>query len=202
MTSSGFISRNEFADVIKLILYGENGTGDVNDAYIEELTSAMDFDKNGKIDINEFLGRNNFIDHALIDDTSELIDGSNCLLDWLISREFPYCQCEETRRELGSEERRAESTSSQESFRTEWKCSTENSRLITFINANKMENQSFHSSSQIVVVVVFVIVMIISRRMKSSIFIYSKTIRQLTQTHRHTLISSDLSDHVLFAERR
>lgn len=55
---SGFISRNEFADVIKLILYGENGKGDVNDAYIEELTSAMDFDKNGKIDINEFLGKN------------------------------------------------------------------------------------------------------------------------------------------------
>ena len=54
----GFISRNEFADVIKLILYGENGTGDVNDAYIEELTLAMDFDKNGKIDINEFLGKN------------------------------------------------------------------------------------------------------------------------------------------------
>jgi Ca2+-binding EF-hand superfamily protein len=53
----GFISRNEFADIIKLILYGENGTGDVNDAYIEELTSAMDFDKNGKIDFNEFLGK-------------------------------------------------------------------------------------------------------------------------------------------------
>lgn len=53
---SGFISRNEFADTIKLILYGENGSGDVNDAYVEELTSAMDFDKNGKIDFNEFLG--------------------------------------------------------------------------------------------------------------------------------------------------
>ncbi len=53
----GFISRNEFADIIKLMLCGENGTGDVNDAYIEELTSAMDFDKNGKIDFNEFLGK-------------------------------------------------------------------------------------------------------------------------------------------------
>jgi Ca2+-binding EF-hand superfamily protein len=53
----GFISRNEFADVIKLILHDENGTGDVNQAYIDELTSAMDFDKNGKIDFNEFLGR-------------------------------------------------------------------------------------------------------------------------------------------------
>jgi hypothetical protein len=53
----GFISRNEFADIIKLILHGENGGEDVNDAYIEELTSAMDFDKNGKIDFNEFLGR-------------------------------------------------------------------------------------------------------------------------------------------------
>ncbi|CAM4754238.1 unnamed protein product [Rotaria magnacalcarata] len=52
---SGFISRNEFADIIKLILDGENGTDDVNDAYIAELTSAMDFDKNGKIDFNEFL---------------------------------------------------------------------------------------------------------------------------------------------------
>jgi len=68
---SGFISRNEFADVIKLILYGENGTGDVNDAYVEELTSAMDFDKNGKIDFNEFLGTNkkktmrNFVINAL-----------------------------------------------------------------------------------------------------------------------------------------
>lgn len=53
----GFISRNEFADIIKLIVYGETGTGDVNDAYIEELTAAMDFDKNGKIDFNEFLGK-------------------------------------------------------------------------------------------------------------------------------------------------
>ncbi|CAF1098795.1 unnamed protein product [Adineta steineri] len=52
---SGFISRNEFADVIKLILHGENGTDEVNEAYIDELSSAMDFDKNGKIDINEFL---------------------------------------------------------------------------------------------------------------------------------------------------
>lgn len=51
----GFISRNEFADVIKLILHGENDTGDDNEAYIEELSSAMDFDKNGKIDVNEFL---------------------------------------------------------------------------------------------------------------------------------------------------
>ncbi|CAF1220604.1 unnamed protein product [Rotaria sordida] len=52
---SGFISRNEFSDVVKLLLRGENGTGDVNEAYIEELSSAMDLDKNGKIDINEFL---------------------------------------------------------------------------------------------------------------------------------------------------
>jgi Ca2+-binding EF-hand superfamily protein len=54
---SGFISRNEFADIIKLILEDENSIGVVNDAYIEELTSAMDFDKNGKIDFNEFLGK-------------------------------------------------------------------------------------------------------------------------------------------------
>ncbi len=53
----GFISQNEFADVIKLILHDENGSGDVNEEYIEELTSAMDFDKNGKIDVNEFLGK-------------------------------------------------------------------------------------------------------------------------------------------------
>ncbi|CAF3098374.1 unnamed protein product [Rotaria socialis] len=52
---SGFISRNEFSDIIKLLIIGENGTGEVNEAYIEELTLAMDFDKNGKIDINEFL---------------------------------------------------------------------------------------------------------------------------------------------------
>ncbi len=58
---SGFISRNEFADIIKLMLEGENGTADVNDAYIEELTAAMDFDKNGKIDFNEFLGKELFI---------------------------------------------------------------------------------------------------------------------------------------------
>lgn len=57
LVSSGFISRNEFSDIIKLILHGENGTGDVNEAYVEELTSAMDFDKNGKIDFNEFLGK-------------------------------------------------------------------------------------------------------------------------------------------------
>ncbi|CAF4261380.1 unnamed protein product [Rotaria sp. Silwood2] len=54
---SGFISRNEFSDCVKLLLYGENGNGDVNEAYIEELSSAMDLDKNGKIDINEFLGK-------------------------------------------------------------------------------------------------------------------------------------------------
>ena len=53
---AGFISRNEFADVIKLILHDENEKAQVNDAYIEELTAAMDFDKNGKIDVNEFLG--------------------------------------------------------------------------------------------------------------------------------------------------
>ncbi|CAF4482030.1 unnamed protein product, partial [Rotaria socialis] len=52
---SGFISREEFSDVIKLLLYDEHGVGDVNQAYIEELTSAMDLDKNGKIDVNEFL---------------------------------------------------------------------------------------------------------------------------------------------------
>ncbi|CAF1045170.1 unnamed protein product, partial [Didymodactylos carnosus] len=59
---SGFISRNEFADIIRLLLAdeNENGVNDkvsniVNDEYIEELSSAMDFDKNGKIDFNEFL---------------------------------------------------------------------------------------------------------------------------------------------------
>ncbi len=54
---SGFISRNEFSDIVKLILHDENGTGDINEDYIEELSSAMDFDKNGKIDVNEFLGK-------------------------------------------------------------------------------------------------------------------------------------------------
>lgn len=54
----GFISSNEFTDILKLVLNGENGTSEVDDAYIEELTSAMDFDKNGKIDFNEFLGMN------------------------------------------------------------------------------------------------------------------------------------------------
>ena len=53
----GFISRNEFADVVRLILHEEDGAGDVNQTYIDELTSAMDFDKNGKIDVNEFLGK-------------------------------------------------------------------------------------------------------------------------------------------------
>jgi len=53
----GFISRDEFSDVIKLVLYDENGTGDINEEYVQELTSAMDFDKNGKIDINEFMGK-------------------------------------------------------------------------------------------------------------------------------------------------
>lgn len=51
----GFISRNEFADVMKLILHNDKDDGHVNDAYIEELATAMDFDKNGKIDMNEFL---------------------------------------------------------------------------------------------------------------------------------------------------
>ncbi|CAF0789305.1 unnamed protein product [Rotaria sordida] len=54
---SGFISPNEFSDVLKLLLYDENDTGDINEAYIEELSSAMDLDKNGQIDINEFLGK-------------------------------------------------------------------------------------------------------------------------------------------------
>ncbi|CAF4165228.1 unnamed protein product, partial [Rotaria magnacalcarata] len=35
---SGFISREEFSDVIKLLLYDEHDVGDVNQAYIEELT--------------------------------------------------------------------------------------------------------------------------------------------------------------------
>ena len=54
-TFVGFISRNEFADVIKLVLRGESDSENVDDAYVEELTSAMDFDRNGKIDVNEFL---------------------------------------------------------------------------------------------------------------------------------------------------
>ncbi|CAF5164393.1 unnamed protein product, partial [Rotaria sp. Silwood1] len=54
---SGFISRNEFSDVLKLLFYGENSNSDVNQAYIEEIISAMDFDKDGKIDVNEFLGK-------------------------------------------------------------------------------------------------------------------------------------------------
>ncbi|CAF2929864.1 unnamed protein product, partial [Rotaria sp. Silwood2] len=52
---SGFISPNEFSDVLKLLLYDENNTDGINEAYIEELSSAMDLDKNGRIDINEFL---------------------------------------------------------------------------------------------------------------------------------------------------
>ncbi|CAF1127362.1 unnamed protein product [Rotaria sordida] len=52
---SGFISRNEFSDVVKLILYDEYNTDDIDEAYIEELISAMDLDNNGRIDINEFL---------------------------------------------------------------------------------------------------------------------------------------------------
>ncbi|CAF4937115.1 unnamed protein product, partial [Rotaria sp. Silwood1] len=52
---SGFISRDEFCDVLKLIFYGENGNNDVSQTYIEEVISAMDFDKDGKIDVNEFL---------------------------------------------------------------------------------------------------------------------------------------------------
>jgi len=52
---SGFISRNEFADVIKLILREESGSENIDESYVEELSSAMDFDKNGKIDVNEFL---------------------------------------------------------------------------------------------------------------------------------------------------
>ncbi|CAM2721085.1 unnamed protein product [Rotaria socialis] len=52
---SGFISRDRFSDFIKLLLDRENGTGDVNQGYIDEVMSAMDLDKNGKIDVNEFL---------------------------------------------------------------------------------------------------------------------------------------------------
>lgn len=80
---SGFISRNEFSDVIKLILHDENAAADVNEAYIEELTLAMDFDKNGKIDVNEFLGRRR-----------QRISTRRTLLSDR-SREFPYRQREE-----------------------------------------------------------------------------------------------------------
>ncbi|CAF4197975.1 unnamed protein product, partial [Rotaria magnacalcarata] len=52
---SGFISLNEFSDVLKLLLYDGNDTDGVNEANIAELSSAMDLDKNGRIDINEFL---------------------------------------------------------------------------------------------------------------------------------------------------
>jgi len=55
---SGFISRNEFADVMNLVLRDEN-TPNVTEKYIEELSLAMDFDRNGKIDANEFLGNRN-----------------------------------------------------------------------------------------------------------------------------------------------
>ncbi|CAF4661705.1 unnamed protein product, partial [Rotaria sp. Silwood2] len=50
-----FISRNEFSNVIKFLLDGENGIDDINETYIDEVTSTMDLDKNGKIDVNEFL---------------------------------------------------------------------------------------------------------------------------------------------------
>ncbi|CAF1092757.1 unnamed protein product [Rotaria sordida] len=52
---SGFISPNEFADILKVLLCDENNSDGINEAYIEELSSAMDLDKNGRIDINEFL---------------------------------------------------------------------------------------------------------------------------------------------------
>lgn len=51
---SGFISRNEFADVMKLMLYNENNDH-LHEKYVDELCSAMDFDGNGRIDLNEFL---------------------------------------------------------------------------------------------------------------------------------------------------
>lgn len=53
---SGFISRNEFADVMKLMLYNENNDH-LHEKYVDELCSAMDFDGNGRIDLNEFLGK-------------------------------------------------------------------------------------------------------------------------------------------------
>ncbi|CAF3267629.1 unnamed protein product [Rotaria socialis] len=52
---SGFISLNEFSDVLKLLLYDGNDNDGINEANIAELSSAMDLDKNGRIDINEFL---------------------------------------------------------------------------------------------------------------------------------------------------
>ena len=55
---SGFISRNECADVMNLVLRDEN-TPIFTEKYIEELSLAMDFDRNGKIDANEFLGNRN-----------------------------------------------------------------------------------------------------------------------------------------------
>ncbi|CAF1374131.1 unnamed protein product, partial [Rotaria sordida] len=52
---SGFITRDEFADILKLLLCDEDNSDGINETYIEELSSAMDLDKNGRIDINEFL---------------------------------------------------------------------------------------------------------------------------------------------------
>ncbi|CAF3561485.1 unnamed protein product [Rotaria sordida] len=50
---SGFINRNELAEIIKL-LFNDDYPGRVTDAFIDEICSAMDINKDGAIDINEF----------------------------------------------------------------------------------------------------------------------------------------------------
>ncbi|CAF4507607.1 unnamed protein product, partial [Rotaria sp. Silwood2] len=50
----GFINRNELAEIIKL-LFNDDHPGQVTDAFIDEICSAMDINKDGAIDINEFL---------------------------------------------------------------------------------------------------------------------------------------------------
>ncbi|CAF5161269.1 unnamed protein product, partial [Rotaria sp. Silwood1] len=46
-----------FSDALNLLFYDENDNNNVNQAYIEEIVAEMDFDMDGKIDANEFLGK-------------------------------------------------------------------------------------------------------------------------------------------------
>lgn len=56
--NSGSINRQEFTEIIRFLMHHQNiGYSDL-DSYVDELTDAMDSDRNGRIDFNEFFGKN------------------------------------------------------------------------------------------------------------------------------------------------
>lgn len=55
--NSGSINRQEFSEVIKFLMKHENIRCSNLDDYVDELTNAIDLDGNGRIDFDEFFGK-------------------------------------------------------------------------------------------------------------------------------------------------